>query len=538
VYTACVTEHPADLILTGGDVRTMSPAQPRAEALAIGGGRVLAVGGADDVGALAGPDTRVVDLHGRTATPGLVDAHAHLYALGMLLDMLNLGGLQSAAEVAEEVGRAARALPPGAWVAGHGWDQTTWLPPQFPDARPLDEAAPRHPVALARVDGHALWVNTAALRAAGIDRATPDPRGGRIVRDAAGWPTGVLVDRAMALVERVMPPDPLPVRTRRLERAAAVAVAQGLTGVHEMGIDDETITAYRALAAEGKLPLRVHAYLQGEERIDALAGRAPDRDPGGTARFVLGGVKLLADGALGSRGAALLADYADDPGNRGLQLLSRAELEHAARACMASGFQLAVHAIGDATNRDLLDAFAAAGVAPDRDLRFRAEHAQVLAPTDLGRFAALGLVASMQPTHATSDMRWAAARLGPERARLAYACGSVLRTGAHVAFGSDFPVELPSPLYGLHAAVTRQDRQGRPAGGYLPEERITLDEALRAFTVEPAWAAFAEAHRGVLQPGRVADVTVFDRALAPDRGLLATRVDCTIVGGAIVYERR
>ena len=526
----------ADLVLTGGLVLTMRPEAPRAEAVAIRGARIAAVGSAAEVRAFVGPATRVIDLHGRTVTPGLVDAHCHLYGLGKALDELSVRGLKDPSAVAAVVEGAARTRPEGEWIIGRGWDQNLWTPPAFPQHATLDAVAPKHPVALERIDGHALWVNAAALRAAGIGRGTPDPSGGRILRDPSGEPTGVLIDRAAELIEAKVPADPAAVRVRRILHAADVAVSAGLTGVHEMGIDDETVMAYRSLAREGRLPLRVHAYLTGAGRIDALPSRRPDADPDGTAMFVLRGVKLFADGALGSRGAALLAPYDDDPGNTGLMLTSPDELTRAARIAAQSGFQLAVHAIGDRANRAVLDAFAAAGEGR-HDLRFRVEHAQVVAPEDIARFAALGVVASMQPTHATSDMPWAEARIGPKRIRGAYAWRSILATGAHVAFGSDFPVEEVSPLLGLYAAVTRQDAEGKPPGGFRPEERLTLEEALHAFTVEPAWAAFAEKQRGVLAPGMVADITVLDPALTADRGLLHARAVLVVVGGRVVREQ-
>jgi predicted amidohydrolase YtcJ len=525
-------------VLTGGEIVTMQRDAPRAEAVAIQGVHIVAVGSPAAVQRFVGPATKVIDLHGRTVTPGLVDAHGHLYGLGESLEAIPLRGLASVAAVADAVARGAAGRAPGEWIMGHGWDQNRWTPAAFPDHAPLDAAAPAHPVALERIDGHALWVNAAALAVAEIGKETPDPPGGKIVRDAAGAPTGVLVDRAMGLVARRIPPPSPDAVARRIERAAAVAVALGLTGVHEMGIDDPTASVYRALAREGKLPLRVYAYLAGAGRVDGLRERRPDADPEGTAMFVLRGVKLFADGALGSRGAALLAPYDDDPGNVGLSLTSPGELARAAQIARDAGFQLAVHAIGDRANRAVLDAFAAAGASPARDYRFRVEHAQVVAPEDLPRFAALGVVASMQPTHATSDMPWAEARVGPRRIRGAYAWRSILATGAHLAFGSDFPVEEPSPLLGLYAAVTRQDPQGKPPGGWYPDERLTLEEALHAFTVEPAWASFAEHRRGVLAPGFVADLTVFDRRLAPDRGLLDAHADLVIVGGRVVHERR
>jgi hypothetical protein len=515
----------------------MDPARPRAEAVAVRGGRIAAVGSAAEVSALVGPGTRVIELGGRTVTPGLVDAHCHLYGLGVALETLSLRGLGSAAAVAEAVRGAAAARAEGEWITGRGWDQNLWSPPEFPGHAVLDAAAPGHPVALRRIDGHALWANAAAMRAAGVGRDTKDPPGGKILRDAQGEPTGVFVDHAMTLIEASMPPVPPAVRERRILKAAEVAVSLGLTGVHEMGIDDGTVAVYRALAREGRLPLRVHAYLSGEGQMDSLPSRKPDADPDGTATFVLRGVKLFADGALGSRGAALLAPYDDDPKNTGLTLMPAEELRRSARIAAESGFQLAVHAIGDRANREVLDAFEAAGPGRGGALRFRVEHAQVVAPEDLGRFARIGAIASMQPAHATSDMPWAEARLGPARIRGAYAWRSILATGAHIAFGSDFPVEETSPLLGLYAAVTRQDPRGSPPGGWHPEERLTLDEALRLFTAEPAYAAFAEAHRGEIAPGFVADLTVFDRALAPDLTLLEAKADLVVVGGKIVRER-
>lgn len=506
---------------------------PRAEALAIRGDRVVAVGSAADVGALAGPRTRVIALHGHTVTPGLVDAHGHLHDLGIALETISLRGAGSPEAAAAPVREAAKTRAEGEWITGQGWDQNLWKVKEFPRHEVLDAVAPKHPVALDRIDGHALWVNAAAMRAAGIGRETPDPPGGKIVRDAAGEATGVLLDHAMALVSAKMPAEPRAVTERRILAAAAQAVSFGLTSVHEMGISDEEVAVYRDLARSGRLPLRVVAYLAGKGRMDSLASRTPDADPEGTARFVLRGVKLFADGALGSRGAALLAPYDDDPGNSGLALAGPDELRRDAVLAAARGFQLAVHAIGDRANREVLDAFEAAGVR-GRDLRFRIEHAQVVSPADIPRFAALGVIASMQPTHATSDMPWAGARLGSERLRGAYAWRSILATGARVAFGSDFPVEEVSPLLGLYAAVTRQDAAGSPPGGFQPEQRLTLEEALHAFTVEPAWAAFAEKHRGTLAPGMVADVTVFDRMLTGDRGLLEAKAELVLVGGEVV----
>ncbi|RMH41522.1 MAG: amidohydrolase [Deltaproteobacteria bacterium] len=526
----------ADVALIGGDVWTMDDAAPHAEAIAWRDGRIVAVGTVAEVRRHVGPGTRVIDLDGRTVTPGLIDAHAHLYGLGGALATVALKGAASEVEAAERIAAAAAGRAAGEWITGRGWDQTRWQPARFPTRATLDAAVPDHPVAVRRVDGHALWANSRALALAGVTRATADPPGGKIVRDAAGEPTGVLVDAAMDLIEAKIPEPSAAERRRRIAAAARVAVAAGLTGVHEMGLTDDTIAVYREMAADGELPLRVYALLAYRAGIAGeLATRKRYLDDG-DGRFSLRGVKAFADGALGSRGAALLAPYADDPGNTGLEITGRDELAALAMAAADAGWQVAVHAIGDRGNRNALDAFERAIAAhPGADLRFRVEHAQVLAPEDIPRFGALGVIASMQPTHATSDMRWAEQRLGPERVRGAYAWRSVLASGGRIAAGSDFPVEEVSPLLGVYAAVTRQDAQGQPPGGWYPDQRLTLAEALHAFTADAAYAGFAEDRVGRLRAGMLADVTVFDRPLAADRSLLATKVELTVVGGRAVH---
>ncbi len=527
----------ATLVLVGGEIYTNDPARPRAQAVAVRGDRIAVVGDDAAVRALIGPGTRVVELHGRTATAGLVDGHCHLYGLGMAKDKVALKGTASEAEAVERVALAAKTRPAGEWIEGRGWDQNPWGG-TFPTRASLDGALGDRPAALTRVDGHALWVNGVALRLAGIDRSTPDPAGGRIIRDARGEPTGVLVDNATTLVESKIPVASAATRERRIRAAAADAIAAGLTGVHEMGIDDATVAVYRELATTGGLPLRVDAYLEASSAIvDGLAARPPERDDGDD-RFALIGIKLFADGALGSRGAALAADYSDDPGNRGLWLTTPAELERLSVAAAAAGWQVATHAIGDAATHATVDAYEAAILAhPGGDLRLRVEHAQVMVLDDIPRMARLKIIASMQPTHATSDMPWAEQRLGPERIKGAYAWRKVLAAGGLIVAGSDFPVEETSPRFGLYAAVTRQDPDGKPDGGWFPDQRLTLDEAVYAFSAAPAFAAFVEGTRGRVEPGMVADFTVFDRPLVAGRSLLDTQADLTIVGGEVVFDR-
>ena len=535
--TVPTTLDPATVVFVGGDVITNDPDQPRARAVAVRGSRILAVGDDDTVRRLIGPETRVVELEGRTLSAGLVDGHCHLYGLGTAEENVSLRGAASEAAAVAAVMAAAKGRPAGEWIAGRGWDQNPWGG-AFPTRKSLDAALGDRPVALRRVDGHAVWVNSAVLARAGITRATPDPAGGKIVRDASGEPTGVLIDLAMDLVDAVAPRPTAEVRERRIRAAAAEAIAAGLTGVHEMGIDDETVAVYQQLARAGELPLRVNAYLElAPARAGELAQRALEPDDG-DGYFAMVGVKFFADGALGSRGAKLTDDYSDEPGNRGLWVTEPDALDRAVAAATGAGWQVATHAIGDAGVHATLDAYEhAIGGHRGEDLRLRVEHAQVMTPADITRMAKLGVIASMQPTHATSDMPWAEARLGPERVKGAYAWRSVLDAGGFIVAGSDFPVEETAPMNGIYAAVTRRDHQGSPAAGWYPEQRLTLDEAIFAFTAAPALAGFVEEHRGRVVAGMVADLTVYDRPLAAGRELLETQIDLTVVGGEVVYER-
>jgi predicted amidohydrolase YtcJ len=520
----------ADLVVIGGDVHTMDPARPHATAVAVKGDTIVAVGSDADVRPWVGEHTEVVELHGETVTPGLVDAHCHVYGLGIDLESINVRALGSEAEVADVVARGAANRPAGEWLMGRGWDQNRWPGQQFPNRATLDAKIADRPVVLRRVDGHAIWVNTAALRAAGVTKATPDPAGGRIVRDAGGEPTGVFVDNAMALVDSRMPPATPEVRERRLRNALAMLPAQGFTGVHEMGIEAETAAVYRKLAAAHQLPVHVYAFLLADP------AHPPDTSPEpATGWFVMRGVKMFADGALGSRGARLYADYDDDPGNRGLWVTEPHQLAVAVEAAVAHGWQVAIHAIGDAAIGSVLDAYLAAEKAYPGDLRLRVEHTQVIASKDIPRMVEAHAIASMQPTHATSDMPWAEARVGHERIKGAYAWRTMLDKGVPVAAGSDFPVEEVNPILGIYAAVTRQDANGKPAGGWYPDQRMSLDEAIAAFTRGAAYAQFAEDRRGVIAVGRAADLTIFEIGLSPEI-LLAASVKRTIADGRTTFQ--
>jgi len=526
-----------DYVLIGGDVRTMDPQRPHATAVAIGDSRVVAVGTDAEVLAVAGPHTQKIELAGATVTPGLIDAHCHLYGLGVDLEAVSVRALPSEAETVKVVAAAAAKRPTTEWLLGRGWDQTRWPGQAFPTKASLDAAISDRPVVLRRVDGHAIWVNSKALAAAGITKATPDPAGGKLVRDARGEPTGVLIDNAVDLVDGKIPAASADMRRRRILDAQKIALAAGITAVHEMGIDAETVAVYEEMAKQGALGLRVYAYFAGDASNPASLNFLRSRKPGSTGRFDLRGVKFFADGALGSRGARLYAKYLDDD-QLGLWVTDPQVLAAGIEVAVAQGWQVAVHAIGDAAVGATLDAFLAALQKHRGDRRPRVEHTQLIAPQDVAKMIKAKAIASMQPTHATSDMRWAEDRIGPDRIGGAYAWRTMLEQGIPLAAGSDFPVEDVAPLLGIYAAVTRQDAGGKPEGGWYSAQKLTLDEAIAAFTRGAAYAEYREATHGTIEVGKPANLTVFDRALAADRSLLETQVELTIVDGAIAYQRQ
>jgi predicted amidohydrolase YtcJ len=480
-------------------------------------------------------DARVIDAGDATIFPGLTDAHAHLYGLGLSLDLVRLVDTTSAADVVARVRERAQTTPAGEWVVGRGWDQNDWAVKEFPTAALLDAAVPDKPVFLRRVDGHAAWVNTAAMRAAGITAATLNPPGGRIIRDARGEPTGVFVDDAMDLLERVMPEVTPELRKRRVLASAREIARQGLTEIHDAGADAATITAVRELIDEKQFPIRVYSMLSDNDALlREWFARGPLMNYGG--RLTVRSVKMYADGALGSRGAALLAPYSDEPANDGLMIATVDHLTYVAQRARSTGFQANTHAIGDRGNRNVIDAYERAGVSASD--RFRIEHLQVVTPGDFPRLARLGIIASMQPTHATSDMYWAADRVGPDRVKGAYAWRTVLNAGGRLALGSDFPVEAVNPWFGIYAAVTRQDQKGWPAGGWYPDQKLTLAEAIRGFTADAAYAAFEQDSRGTIEVGKLADFTIVEgnpyAMNAAD--LYKVKVKSTVVNGDVVYD--
>jgi hypothetical protein len=519
-------------------VRTLDAERPIAEALSVRAGKVLAVGTRDEVLAAAGEGARVVDLGDATVVPGLTDAHGHLAGLGQSLAAVSLEGTTSREEVLSRVAAAPATAWQGDWLVGRGWDQNDWPEKSFPGRAELDAQHPKTPVVLERVDGHALWVNGEALRRAKITKDTPDPAGGRILRGPDGEPTGILVDNAMDLVAAVLPAPTDAQMEARIAAALARLAEVGLTGFHDAGMDLRTFRLLQRWDKEGKLPLRVYVMAdgQGSDRETYLR-----EGPYQGRMLTMRAVKLSMDGALGSRGAALHAPYSDEPGHRGLLLLTPEEYEARVKAFMARGFQVATHAIGDRANTLVLETLQRAAEATGtREGRHRVEHAQVMRLEDIQRLGQSGFVASMQPTHATSDMPWAETRVGSERIKGAYAWRKLKEAGAPLAFGSDFPVERPDVLPGLYAARTRQDAAGKPPGGWYPDQRMSGEEALEGFTVGAAHAAFAENERGRLKPGMDADFVAIsvDPVEAPPPELLTAQVKLTVVAGAEVYAAR
>ncbi len=523
-----------DLLVTGR-VHTLDPARPVADAVLVRAGKIACVGTERECAART---TAARTIRAGSAVPGLADAHGHVELLGRASLEVSCAG-KSEEECAERVAERARSVPSGRWVRGRGWDQNFWAGRRFPGAATLTRAVPGRPVALSRVDGHALWVNEAALQAAGIGAGTPDPPGGRIVRGPGGAPAGVLVDAAQELVLRAIPPPTAEEIEEALLLGLRELVSLGLTAVHDAGVGPASLDAYRKLAIEDRLPLRVYAMIDGQVGLPELrAEMARWKGTAEVGRLTVRAVKVYADGALGSRGAALFEDYADDPGNRGLLLTPPELLRAKVAEIAAAGFQPAVHAIGDRATSLALDAFEAAGDL--RPVRPRIEHLQIFRARDLSLVARTGAIASMQPLHATSDGPWVAARLGAgtERYRNSYAWSTVLRAGIPLAFGSDFPVESADPRLGLVAAEARIT-EGAPAP-FLPEQSIPRSEALRAFTSGVAFASFGEERRGMVREGYDADLTVFSHDVMTVRAneLPRVAVTHTIVDGRVEWPSR
>jgi predicted amidohydrolase YtcJ len=514
---------------------------PDAEAVLIQDGIVVFVGSDAEARQLAAPDVRVVDVGGATVLPGLIDSHTHVENMGSDLSQVSLVGIETEEDAVAKVAEFARGVPAGQWVLGHGWDEGAWAN-QYPTMELLSRAVPDQPVLLAGLHSFAVWGNEMAFALAGITAATPDPEGGEILRDEQGQPTGILINRATVLLTGEIP---LPTGEQREVHVLAgleLMAQSGFVAVHEAGVDRESLAAFAALEDDGLLPLRVYAMLSARDKDLAqewlLSGPRTD------GQLVVRSVKAFFDGALGSRGAHLFDDYWDMPGHRGVSGGEYGFDQDLAAELMRAGFQIAVHAIGDAGNRGTLDFIQDTILSQEnvREGRHRIEHAQILHPDDFERFAKLGVIASMEPAHAMEDKAWAEDRLGPGRIRGAYAWRSLRQAGTALTFNSDLPGSDHNIFYGLHSAITRQDKDLQPADGWFPEQRMTPEEALRGYTTWAAYSEFAEDRTGILAPGFRGDVTVMDIDLfvtgetEPNR-ILAGSILMTIVAGKTVYDR-
>ncbi|HEY0174601.1 MAG TPA: amidohydrolase [Pyrinomonadaceae bacterium] len=562
------------LVLTNGKVFTSDPRDHIAEAVAVEGSRIVAVGTSREIAARFS-SARTIDLKGRLVTPGFHDAHIHFLGGGLSLLRVNLVGAKTLAEAKRRVAERVREVQPGAWITGRGWDHTLWGG-EWPTKKDLDEVAPDNPVILQRVDGHVSWANTLALQKGGVTRSTEAPQGGEILHDAAGEPTGILKETAGGLVTRVVPAPTREENMEALNRALAEARRYGITSVSANDVPSSSATPlYRELLKAGKLTVRVAEWQQFERTVEELKRERAEfeshkDDP---LRLRLTALKGYVDGTLGSRTSAMLAPFADDPHNSGIPRMPPEQLTQMIVERHKAGFQIALHCIGDRANRMALDGFAAAAreqlavaaggerhlgrlevssvTATLRDpatgrmkaaspFRHRIEHAQVISPSDFARFRDLGVIASMQPAHAISDKRWAQERLGEYRVLGAYSWHTFMAHAVHVPFGTDWPVEPISPYLGLYAALTRQSTEGDPAGGWWPEQRLSIEDAIRNYTAEPAYATFEEAQKGRIAPGMLADLVVHSKdllSIAPAE-ILNTQPDLTVFDGRVVYERK
>lgn len=538
--TAAPPARPADLVLTNGNFYTVDPAQPSAQAIAVRGERIVAVGSADQMRPWIGPKTKVIDLAGRFAMPGFNDAHTHIASAGAVKLEVNLRGARSLAEFQARIRQALPRYRPGEWILGGGWDQTLWPGAKYPTRQDLDAVTRTHPIFLSRIDGHGSVANSLALKLAGITRRTADPPGGQIAKDPqTGEPTGLLQESAGALVRRRVPPPTAAERRRALLLAIADANSHGVTSVQDSSSWQDFLIL-KQLERQHQLSLRVSEWLNFQLPLPELEQR---RVEGGTTDpwVRVGGLgEFLLDGTFGSETGAMNQPYSDNPGDRGILRVDPQEFTKMAIERDRAGFQMAVHAIGDRAVHLALDAYAAAEKANGpRDRRQRIEHAQIVEPGDFVRFENLGVIASMQPCHLNDDVRWADQRLGPERAKTAYAWATMLRDHIHFAVGTDYPVEPINPMGNLWACVTRQTPEGWPAGGWQPQKKISMADCIRGYTTGSAYAEFEEKELGQLKPGMLADIAVLSRnpMQIPPAELWHTEAVLTIAGGRIVYNR-
>jgi len=526
----------ADRVLYNGRIYSMDPSFPQAQAIALRGPRILALGSDEAIRPLLRPSGSGIDLRGRAVLPGFTDSHIHFVMFSLSLQRVNLAAAKTKSEALEQVRARAQDTPSGGWILGGGWDRNVWEDSTFPTRHDLDAVAPRHPVALTSKDVHTTWLNTLALQQAGITPETPDPPGGEVLRDGNGDPMGILREQAQHLLDDVI--------TRPSAAARRAAVREGFRYAHQMGVtgfhdceDEQAFITFQELSEADELTCRVLMHLAPDNLEAAI--RIGLRSGFGNDRLRIGGLKVFVDGALGSRSAYMLEPYTGEPGNYGIVVTDRTALEDLVCRASAAGISAAIHAIGDAANRQALDALQAVrSRTPDRRLRHRIEHAQLLSLADIPRFAELGVIASMQPQHATADIELVEQYWAGERIAGAYAWRKLLKSGARLAFGSDAPVEALNPLLGIHAAVTRRRPDGYPRPrGWRSEECLTVDEAVRGFTIEAAYASGEESLKGSLAPGKLADLVILSRDIfaIPPTDIAETQVEATMFDGRFVF---
>jgi predicted amidohydrolase YtcJ len=532
---------PVDLIVTSAKIWTGDPAHPEAQALAVRGGRIATVGSNSEISALRGPRTVVIDGRGRRVVPGFIDAHTHMAMGGFNLLALDLRHTKDPEEFTRELAAFTARKPAGQWLTDGAWDHEQWNPPRLPTKALLDPATGDRPTCLARQDGHMVVCNSLALKLAGITRDTPDPPGGVIVRDSSGEPTGVLKDAAMGAIDGVRPARTQAELLEALRTAMKHAASVGVTSVQDLPGTSGDLAAWEALRDAREMTVRV-SYRPSLSSWDEAGRKRAAMKQDEWLR--VGGVKGFADGSLGSSTALFFAPYSDDPRNSGVfnaEAIPLSRMEERVRGADRAGLQVEIHAIGDRANAEILDLYERVARANGpKDRRFRIEHAQHLRPEDIPRFAKIPVIASMQPYHAIDDGRWAQKRIGDERCRTTYAFRSLLDTGARLAFGSDWDVAPLSPIAGIDAAVTRRTLDGKNPGGWFPEQRISVQEALRAYTAGGAYAAFEEKEKGTLASGYLADFVLLSRDILeiPPAEIAGVSVDATVVGGNVVFERR
>ncbi|MGB2765075.1 MAG: amidohydrolase [Candidatus Aminicenantaceae bacterium] len=548
IYSAmmiyCWGPRPADLVLRGGKIVTVDKDFSFQEAVAVRKDKIIFVGSNEDVEPFIFPNTTVIELDGKLVLPGLIDAHAHLHSLGEELTSLNVTGTTSFQQIIDKVANKVKTLQPGEWIIGGRWDHNDWEDKSFPVHDALSEVSPNNPVYLTRIDGNSGFANKKALEIAGINRDTPDPSGGVIIRKDNGEPTGVLINRAMNKVIEKIPPDSEEQYRQKFLKAVNSCLRVGLTSIHEAGVGPSSIKMYKELINKGQLNIRLYVML-GEEKdlpldIDLEAYFKKHRiEEYGNYMLSVRSIKLFFDGALGSRGAAFFYPYEDDPDNSGLLRITPDYIYEISRAALKADMGVNTHCIGIRGNRLCLDAYEKAlNENPKEDHRFRIEHAQIVRSEDVKKFVSLGIIPSMQPTHCTSDMYFVEDRIGEKRAEGAYAWRWIIDAGLVIPCGSDFPVESNNPMLGIYAAITRQDVKGWPEKGWFPEQRMTIEEAIKGFTTWAAYSAFQEDVLGSIEKGKYADFTVLDKDIleVEPKEILTTRAVYTIIGGKIRYR--